>query len=334
MATNRKFTGKFGIAIMIAVILLIAGTVLVFNNYLISNPQNSTIENQYSVENKTSEYNEPSPLAKEAEELAKKENITGTSSWSSTLDSLTQTSEPKFVVGEKYTYFVRWPQPTDMNKPGMHSPNVIFNDYRYFNISFTLEKKEKINRTDCYKISTEGSGEVINGFVKDERGTRPIISVPIDSSVSYIGVKTGNFVNPETGDIIKGIEEKHEVSGLSTLNVYTPWMLKLSEGIKWTNIYEQKSTGSIVCNEGMCKAIKENEEITEEETCEVKEIENINKRKCFKVECRSKLCKNNLCEITYKRIYWVDVEKRITVKYQLWYQNLQTVEVELVNYEK
>ncbi len=328
MTTNTKFRGKFGIAIILAVIFITAGAVLLFNNPL-SSPQNSTIENQNNIENKTLKDNEPSPLAKYAEELAKKENITTTSSWSSTLDSMPITSDPKFVVGEKYTYFFRWPQPIDLNAHA--PPNVIFNDYRYFNISFVVEGKEKINRTDCYKISTDGSGEVIVGFVKDERGTRTVTGILIDSFVDYISTKTGESVNPQTGEILKGDSQ----GWLQNYKVYMSWMLKLSEGTKWTTFFEEKSTGYVTCNDGMCKSIKEESETKEKDEYEVKGIETVNKRKCFKVEGRTLIQKNSgSWEVMYKKIFWVDVEKRVTVKYQLWYQNLQTVEINLINYEK
>jgi len=330
MATNTKFIGRFGIGITIIAIFIIVGYVLFFNNYLVHSPQNSTTEYQSDIENKSLEDNEPSPIAKEAEELAKKENITFSSLRSSTLDSMPMNSEPKFVTGEKYTYFVRYPQPIDLNKPGMHPPNVIFNDYRYFNITIRVDGKERINGTECYKISTDGSGEVIVGYVKDERGTRPILGVLIDPFTEYLDAKTGESVDSRTGKIVKG-----NGGLLEDYKFYAPWMLKLSEGMKWTNFYESKSTGYVGCDETGCHAVKKEQEVKEKEEYEVKEIEIVNKRKCFKVEGRTLRQENNgMWKVTHKKIYWVDVEKRITVKYQLWYQNLQTVEIELINYEK
>ena len=328
MSKNIKFIRIF---VIIVAVVLVGGIILLFHNL----PQNNPIENQNSVENKTFEDNEPSPLAKEVEELGKKENITLTSSWSSTLDSISITSEPKFVVGEKYAYFVRWHQTIDFNKPGMHAPNVIYNDYMYFNITFTVDKKEKINKTNYYKISTEGSGVVIVGYIKSEAGTKQMTTELFPSEADHIDEKTGESVNLQTKE---KIEEKDVALGrttLSHLSVFYPWMLKLSEGAKWTDILEEKSTGSIFCNDGRCKAIKERSETKDKQEYEVKGIEIVNKRKCFKVEGRRLIQKNNGdWEVTHRKIFWVDVEKRITVKYQLWYQNLQTVEINLINYEK
>ncbi len=327
MSKNIKF---IGILVIIVAVVIVGGIILIFHNL----PQNNSIENQNNIENKTFEDNEPSPLAKKAEELGKKENIVLTSSWSSTLDSMSITSEPKFVVGEKYTYFVRWPQPIDMSKYA--APNVTYNDYMYFNLTFTVDKKEKINKTNCYKISTEGSGIVIAGYGKSEAGIRPITVELFPSGADYINEKTGEFIDSQTGE---KIDEKDVAFGgtiLSHLSVFYPWMLKLSEGAKWTTVFEEKSTGSVICSEGiMCKAIKEESETKKKEEYEVKGIETVNKRKCFKVEGRSLMQKNNgNWEVTHRKIFWVDVEKRVTVKYQLWYQNLQTVEINLINYEK
>ncbi|PKP59059.1 MAG: hypothetical protein CVT88_06305 [Candidatus Altiarchaeales archaeon HGW-Altiarchaeales-1] len=236
-------------------------------------------------------------------------NIEFSTTKTNTLENLPYTSKPKFKIGEKYTYQARNTGPSNKIVEDLRKrPGTIIYDYMTYPITFSVEKIERINKTDYYLISTEGSGEVILGVIKDKEGMqRPFTTTKFHLTKYYINTENGEILFKEGGDPI------------GFLRIYEPRMLKLSEGLKWQERSETNAT---------------NEQTINEESCEVKDVEEINGKKCFKVECRVKQCKNEECKVVYRKLYWVDMEKRLTLKFQLWYENLQTMDVSLINYEK
>lgn len=110
----------------------------------------------------------------------------------------------------------------------------------------------------------------------------------IESNSPLSGGGGSACVDKESGDILYG-----------EIDVYAPWMLRLSEGIRWIENITYLNSGVVVKNEYA-----------------VESIEQVNGKKCFKVAMkRSSRAKNmanwNIDQITY---LWVDVDERILVK--------------------
>ncbi len=249
-------------------------------------------------------------------EIKERENITFSSIKTSTLENYPLTSKPNFKIGEKCTYNIKYP-----SAPMPYDPNVIINDYIYFNVTFEVKDRKKINKTDWYLISPDGTVQVIAGYININGVVHPIRRTMISSEEI-------EYINTENGEIVGG--------ELDRFSIYYPWMLKLSKDLKWTEKTEENSTGGggIVGTNGKYLVSKKNLNQIREETYEVKDIEKINGRNCFKVESRLKSCTNQKCSVNYKKLFWIDIEKRITVKFQLWYENLNTMNVDLVRYKQ
>ncbi len=301
------------------------------NESIKENTTNENVsQNQTEVIVKTSEEGE-----KWIHEAEKRENITYASSIQSTLESASLSSKPTFKVGEKYTYKIKTPASPF---PPSHyaNSNIIMEDYIYYNVTFTVDKKERINGSDYYVFITDGSGNVIVGYVyRNNKKPSTLSTTPILPFKWYVNTENGNKFNENMGKITDYYSSK---SGMQLSKTYISWMLKLSEGLKWTIKQEEKSTGSAGCtyigDELKCLVDKKYKEYINEQSYEVEDIEKINGRKCFKVNVREKSCTNGECKILKRMTYWVDVEKRITVKYQLWYEGLSVVEIELIDYQK
>ncbi len=287
---------------------------------------NTTNEDKYS--NQTEVIVEtPEKTEKWIQETEKRQNITHTSIIYSSLENVSFESKPTFKVGEKYTYKIKSPVPFQSSYDHNTNSGRIIEDYIYYNVTFTVDKKERINKTDYYVFSTEGSGNVIVGYAhggNKKSALRTTFTPPLKW---YINTENGKIFNKYMEEIIDYTQTYH------------PWMLKLSDELKWTINREDKSTGSISCESisgelMKCRVNKEESIEGFEQTYEVEGIENINGKKCFKVKGKEKLCNNRKCKVLKTMTYWIDVEKRITVKYQQWYEGLIVVEHELISHQK
>jgi len=280
-------------------------------------------DNQTEVVIKISDSEE---IEKSVQELEKRENIIHTSTIYSSLENSPFTSKPTFKVGEKYTYKIKTPVPFQSFYNSNTKMGRSMEDYVYYNVTFIVDKKERINKSDYYVLSTTGSGEVFVGYIYkgDKKSALRMTFIP--PSKWYINTENGKIFNEDMEEIIPYTK------------IYHPWMLKLSEGLKFTIKKEEKSTGNVECSSSggitKCNISKEESTGGSEETYEVEGIEKINGKKCFKIKGELKLCSNKGCSILHTMIYWVDVEKRITVKYQEWYEGIITVEDELIDYQK
>lgn len=269
----------------------------------------------------------PEEAEKWIKEAEKRENITYTSIIYSSLENASFESKPTFKAGEKYTYKIKTPVPFQSSYYHKTNSGKIMEDYVYYNVTFTVDKKERINKSDYYVFSTEGSGNVIVGYVYSNNKKSAARMTFVPPLKWYINTENGKIFNEDMEEIIDYTQTYH------------PWMLKLLDGLKWTIKREDKSTGSTSCESilgGLMKCSVNKEESTGgfEQTYEVKGIEKINGKKCFKVEGKEKICNNRECTILKTMTYWIDMEKRITVKYQQWYEGLIVVEHELIDYQK
>jgi len=299
---------------IVLVVVLVGIAILLFPKENV--PTNN--ESFYQGENNTFENNTFITMEKVHEFLPQmRENLT--SMKISQIEKYPITSKPNFKIGEKYSYRVKTPFPAPVRGSELSSSERLFFDHLYFNITFTCDKKERINRTDFYVISTQGSGEVLMGYAKTPSGQRPITSTRIKPTKIYINTETGETQGKDAKALLYDVP------------FYSPWMLKLKEDLKWGEITNPKTGEVMSCVNEQCQLLKKETNKVEEESYEVKGIEDVLKRKCFRVEVTKKECKNEKCKIMNKKIYWVDVEKRITIKFELYYQNLLEKEFYLTN---
>ncbi|PKP57022.1 MAG: hypothetical protein CVT89_05210, partial [Candidatus Altiarchaeales archaeon HGW-Altiarchaeales-2] len=161
---------------------------------------------------------------------------------------------------------------------------------------FYVEKTEKIDKAENYKILYTR-----NGMSEDNT----------TAQIKYI-----LYVNKENGSMTQFIlqltDEKvilEEYVIFDKVYMYSPWMLALTDDLKWniTTVIEtmEKNYNYRVLGR-----------------------EKINARECFKIERIHKT--GNI--IDEKVILWVDVDKRILVKAERYYENLKLGEVNLIDY--
>ncbi len=299
---------------IVLVVVLVGIAVLLFpkenvptNNELFYQGENNTFENNTFI------------TMDKVHEFLPQMRENSTSMRISQIEKYSITSKPNFKIDEKYSYWVKRPFPAQVRGSELSNSERSFLDHLYFNITFTCDGKKRINRTDFYVISTQGSGEVLMGYAKTPSGQKPITSTQIKPTKIYINTETGET----QGQGAKAL--------LYTIPFYSSWMLKLKEDLKWSEITNTETRGSMSCVNEQCQLLKKETSKVKEESYEVKGIGDILKRKCFRVEVTKKECENEKCKIINKEIYWVDVEKRITVKFELWYQNLLEKEFYLTN---
>lgn len=242
----------------IAVVLVISGVVLLISDHE-DRKDNSSTQNELSEENV-------------------KLTIGGIFSKVET-SSLEFNENPQFKIGEKLEYrgYILMGTSGALN----------------FHDSFYVEKMERINKQDCYKII------YTNTQIFGDNSTIDI------KSIAYIN-KNGNI----TQYLLQLTDENVILEDYVIFNkfyLYQPWMLALKDDLKW------------------------NIDVTIEDTKEkysynVIGRENFNGRECFKVERIHKTGD----EIDERVVMWVDAEKRILVKSEYWFENLKGMEIEMV----
>lgn len=221
-----------------------------------------------------------------------------------------RTSGPKFEVGEKYTYHIMMVPTTQKD--------VIAPPFD-FNISMKVDRTERINKTECYVLKIDSVNVSIEALVRDENGVLHYFQEP---SEVFGGVE--EYIDKESGN--ETYWKKLELEGIPLPSFYESWMLSLKENFRW------KSKGAMkdfIDKETLLETVEEGK---------VKGIEEVNNRKCFVVEVIQLNSEINKGKTTYqilnKDIYWVDVEKRVLVKYQRFEGGILTFEINLINYEK
>lgn len=248
----------------------------------------------------------------------------------STFGELKRVSDPKFKVGDKYSYH------RVESLPGRE--NLIFLPEEYDTV-VEVKEKNRINKSNYYALDSKNvslpppqilkkdeqgiwqkktGGVVYSAYLtKDENGTEKGI---ISQSNTHVYEGCMKSVNEENGEIL-------EMTGTRQCPVlyemYALWMLYLDKGVSWV---EQITTIDPV----------DRHQINFEEEWRVTDIEKLNGKECFKVVVTSK---TEISGIEGKKIsgevitYWVDAEKRILVKMERKEDNILTETIELNNYE-
>jgi len=222
---------------------------------------------------------------------------------------LKPTSKPAFNVGEKYVYNV-------VMSRGVEDKNVIAPSF-IFDVSAYVDKIERVNNTDYYVLKIDKVNISREAIVKDKNDVWHKLQLP---PKTYGG--TVDYINKETGNITR--QEILEGGVPVPFSVYDSWMLCLKENLRWT------STG---------RMIQGAEEKEYDEEGVVKGIEKMNGRKCFVVEIislskRKTSTGETLNERVGREMNWIDIEKRILVKKEIWANGILILDVNLISYEK
>lgn len=180
-------------------------------------------------------------------------------------------------------------------------------------IVFFVESIRMINKTKCYKIisnETKSIEMMYEGkYIKSSSSFKYVVYIdtedgkPIQIDIENTTVVKQNVSIPSL-DLLCAIGK----------SFYAPWMLALEKDMKWKE--------DIISTE----PVKQESHLE----YEVLGIENINKRKCFKVNVRfSNKIENNQQSVT-NSIMWIDVEKRILIRWELYGDNLRLGEINLI----
>jgi len=221
-----------------------------------------------------------------------------------TKEKLNQNAKPNLVVGEEWAYDVVMSDSETGEKTSII-------------VTYNIEKIERVNKSDCYVIHakahhlsessqddeyviyiTKDNGELIKAtmesMVPDEKGTLVPYQIDLDPSIAETGFYGGFLI----GDFM-----------------LQRWMLSLSKDFKW------RTYSNTTINE------KHIEEIFE---YEVKDIESVNGKKCFKVEIRAFNVEGGASRTTIRKILWVDIDNRVLVKAITYLRdNVKVIEVNL-----
>lgn len=222
--------------------------------------------------------------------------------------NITQNTKPKFNTGDRfvYEYFIISNQDPIISPDGR--VKVTFLDRYSYNVEYLVIDKLRVNKTDYFKIQEYTHDYYVGTLTTKERGSEPRI------------VKGGNttiYLNADNGKIFTGIETG-KIERLPSDNWmdywFRTWMLALDDNVKW-----QKTTEDLFSSDRW-----------DVSDFSVEGREKIGGRECFKVLEEEKACqKNSNCEMTGKRIYYIDAEKRILMKVQKWWENLNIGETKL-----
>ncbi len=204
--------------------------------------------------------------------------------------------KPQFKMEERFKYEIT----SSLGKPR--------------HIGYFIKKTERIDRKDYFVIAITETGE------GHDMNTNEIVNYSDEMAM---------YVNKETGEILKMAVQYRDMEitikegMLSAMLMdksyfYDPWMLTLKENINW--VQKINMTDEFGSAEG-------------ENKYKVMGIEKVNGKNSFKIEIAymEKNLDTGVNEILYKKIHWVDVDKRILVKSQIKSENLVVEETNLIS---
>ncbi|MFN3527598.1 MAG: hypothetical protein ACK4YO_00665 [Candidatus Altarchaeaceae archaeon] len=333
------------IGILVAVILIIAG------GYMMLNPLNTGSKTTINLNGNESNYIQPTERG--FQQFTP--NITATA------EKLTKNADLKFKVGDMYKYNYNTVTPangTDMSIRNVaRSLNITLPRNTSINIEtkttsimeINVDRIERCNNSNCFVLryltiqKIENLDEIVaslataSGKKIGENEMKAIIQLED-------GTKTSGeiWVNKD-GEIVKTLQEmngrvitiegaRSSFFGFGGINfgpnaIIQPWMLALNENFEW----KKESTIEM-----------RNFTVNSTETYKVIDIEEITtkagKKNCYKVEntvatsrtfAAGQRNRGNSVYFT-KTILWIDKEKRILIKAEVWIENLKIADIELV----
>ncbi len=208
-------------------------------------------------------------------------------------EKLIPNAKPQFEIGKKFEY------ETTTQMQGVS--NTLRSVY-------SVDKIERINSTDYYVVVNSQTSQMQD---------------PQTGAIMNITTETKSYINKENGEILKivtsiggqEITMGKDAASISGNGMFATWMLSLTDNFKWKVNAEDTSFGSAPSIETI--------------EYQVNEKEKVNKRDCFKVEMKVK--SKQMTGDEGKIIFWVDVEKRIVVKMQMYSGNLLVSDMNMVS---
>lgn len=227
-----------------------------------------------------------------------------------TFDTTQMTSEPKFDVGERYVYKVWLNHPINPNGESIKQP------YEY-TTKIVVDGIERINKTEYYVLQEENRSIYPSLQVKDEYGIWKTATStnPLNLGGCILKISKDNgriLVTPTPGTMCVVLEE---------MTIYWEYdiLLYLDENKKFTIGAEIGGVGGILGRDAV--------------EFEVKGIEEMKGRRCFRLETERKYERGGMMKIHQRGIYWVDVDKRIPVKVERYEGDTLMRDIELERIE-
>jgi hypothetical protein len=211
-----------------------------------------------------------------------------------------------FKLGEKFKYTETPPQ-------GLGGPDEAFYIYH----TYFIEKIDRINKSDCYLIK-KNETQIISTHMDG----KPVNEMTSDDTIVCVNTDSGDPVMVKSKDMVGyGDAASMTIDTYSALGrfFYAQWMLSLDENFRW----EEKMT--------LTEPVKQDTTIS----YEVVGGEKINNRDTFKVEIfmdnkrlgnDREVIQNN----KMKSLLWVDKEKRILVKAEVYINNVLIKQINLI----
>jgi hypothetical protein len=277
-------------------------------------PENNSINQNDSGNNNPEE----NPYVEKTTEVISKEMFSETEKDSSlSSKNLTQNTKPAFNVGDKLVYKYTVIAGIKPDEKQLH----LFDRYEY-NTEYSIVDMIRVNKIYYFKIRKETQDYCVGFHTADKEPVivtegNKTLYINADTGETFIGVETNNLY-----DIQKAPENKDQSYWLKS------WMFALEDNIKWRESTEEFTPYQM---ESLQKEVGSKYE-QEVKDFSVEGREKINGRECFKVKEEIKWCfKNGGCKIAETKIYYIDVEKRIMVKFENWWENLNLGGVELTD---
>jgi hypothetical protein len=260
---------------------------------------------------------EENPYIEKTPDVISPETLTEKESETIMLTNITQNTKLAFNVGDRFVYEFLEIEPAVAGKTFVKSSGTTIHylERRTYFTEYSIVDKVGVDKIYYFKIQINRSSFISGTRTSKERGTEPMI-IDEDMRIIYMNANTGEAGIIENDNIQKAPENNYPNYWLR------PWMLALEDNIKW-----RQSTHDL------SKLEKEDYGMDYwAQDFYVEGMEKIGGRECFKVVEEEKACqKNSNCQMTGKRIYHIDAEKRILVKVEKWWENLNIGETKLTD---
>jgi len=211
----------------------------------------------------------------------------------------------------------------EVGKEYIYQANIIEKGVMY-NLTqrYIVKGLELINKTKCYRIDyvheypiTKVVISITNANEQPRKYEK--VTVEKENRTAYINVNNGMFV-----DVIADGRSiiTQDINYNEGIWMYAPWMLSVTNGKQWEVSEDTVVNGKVVETTIMSYKVSDN-------------IEKINKRDCFKTEIRlgTKRSGEELKTINTTATMWIDVEKRILIKMEVYEGNLYMGGMSLVS---
>jgi len=221
---------------------------------------------------------------------------------------------PNFKVGERYIYNLHAYSKEIESFSTNNLSDVFISEPNDYEIEIYVDKIERINRTDYYIIKEKNDTVFENLKIKYKNGSLSDKTFKIPMNVGGCVVK----INKDDSSLIIVPQENTRCEGFDYFIISPPSYLPacINENTHFFIGGERMDKGPL---NGFVSGLE----------FEVKGIEKVDGAECFKLEMVKKEVYKNMQKITDKYIFWIDKEKRITIKAAYYYGNLLIEEIKL-----